>query len=254
MPISPNYYTFTHYARYWLHSTETGYKKYEVGTRFEDVCEIIDRDQRLRLLLLEQISYIELALRSRFAYALAKKYGNGSFYVQKEYYNSSVLNMSGTDITELLHGDLKRKIIDGDIPPIGEAIEVFSFGKVSKMMRCFADEGPIREVTNELGIQWATFSSTVHAIVTLRNMCAHHNPLWNRPQNIVAPVKKKLRPRNLNISDKSVYRTIIMLNEYRKAIDGDESLGKQIIDFIGENERYANGIYHPLNYYGTTSR
>ena len=49
----------------------------------------------------------------------------------------------------------------------------------------------------------------------------------------------------MKYNNQSVFSTIIMLNDYRKHIDGDTSVSKAIIDLIGSDPDYQEGICYP---------
>ena len=129
--------------------------------------------------------------------------------------------------------------------PIWVAVEVLSFGRISNMIEYFADAGPAKRVAEELSVQWGPFGSVIHSLSVLRNLCAHHQQLWHRTLDIRCPVQKKLKPRNVSFDPAGVYAAIIMLNHYRKKVDGDEGLAKEIESLIGSNDEFKEGICLP---------
>ncbi len=66
-----------------------------------------------------------------------------------------------------------------ELPPYWIIVESFDFGLISKLYK--GSPKPVRKtIANELGIQMPVVTSWLHAINTVRNMCAHHARLWNR--------------------------------------------------------------------------
>ena len=63
--------------------------------------------------------------------------------------------------------------------------------------------------------------------------------------SIQCPVQKKLRPRNVKFDAASPYAQLLMLNSYRKRIDGDAGLAARIDSLINENALYAEGFLLP---------
>ncbi len=257
-----NYYRFSWYARHWQEDPRHGKNNFMPSTNFSHICEIMLKDHQLRHLLLEQISYVETATKTRYAHALGRFYGNEAFYLRPGLYSpNTTSNGNPINIPSMLLSDIQRsnsKMIAHyrsdhldnayagyEKLPIWVAVEVISLGKFSRMLSDFKDNGPAKAVTSGLGIQWVPFPNTLHSISTLRNRCAHHSQLWHRPLDIAAPVPKKLRPKQMKYSNQSVFSTIIMLNDYRKHIDGDTSVSKAITDLIGSDSDYQEGICYP---------
>lgn len=257
-----NYYRFSGYARHWQEYPRHGKNNFMPSTNFSHICEIMLKDHQLRHLLLEQISYVETATKTRYAHALGQSYGNGAFYLKPELYfpntthDGEPINVPGGLLSDIQRSNSKMILhyrsdhLDNAYAvyeklPIWVAVEVISLGKFSRMLSDFKDNGPAKAVTSGLGIQWVPFPNTLHSISTLRNRCAHHSQLWHRPLDIAAPVPKKLRPKQMKYSNQSVFSTIIMLNDYRKHIDGDTSVSKAITDLIGSDSDYQEGICYP---------
>jgi hypothetical protein len=62
---------------------------------------------------------------------------------------------------------------------------------------------------------------------------------------IQCPVQKKLRPRNFKFSATSPYAHIVMLNAYRKKIDGNTETADKIQELLDFDPEFAAGIYMP---------
>lgn len=63
--------------------------------------------------------------------------------------------------------------------PIWMATEVMSLGSVSKMVKGMHASDQ-KSVATRFGLAAPVFSSFLHAISVVRNICAHHSRLWNR--------------------------------------------------------------------------
>ncbi|MBS6385651.1 MAG: Abi family protein [Atopobium sp.] len=212
-----NYYRFSGYARDFQEDPEKGKNSFIGNTSFQDINKLINLDAKLRILLTEQLSVIEIAIRAKLAH---QHYSKESFNTPYEKYH--------------------------DVP-IWVAVEVLSFGRISNMISYSDNIEVTKRVAKSLGVQWKPFSSVVHSLHVLRNLCAHHRQLWNRPMRIQCPVQKKLRPKDISFDPKSVYAHILMANYYRKAIDGDTSVARRIQELLDKNNVFAKGIYllHP---------
>jgi hypothetical protein len=254
-----NYYRFSGYARDFQEDPEKGKNSFVGNTSFQDINKLINLDAKLRILLTEQLSVIEIAIRAKLAHEFGNEYGSNAYYLDCKTYADH--NFAKKFIIPGIFSDLdhdKSRIIQHyskesfntpyekyhDVP-IWVAVEVLSFGRISNMISYSDNIEVTRRVAKSLGVQWKPFSSVVHSLHVLRNLCAHHRQLWNRPMRIQCPVQKKLRPKDISFDPKSVYAHILMANYYRKAIDGDTSVARRIQELLDKNVVFAEGIYLP---------
>ena len=263
-----NYYRFSGYAREFQIDPRYGDNRFVSGASFEEIREIAEIDSRMRALLLEQLSVVEIAVRAMLAHEYGRDYGESAFYLNADFYKD------GNDATkdkplEIVNGilsDLERdkgpmvsRYINGTVTgcalssrcsryaevPIWVAVEAISFGRVTNFVSYVKDMEPAKRATSFFGIQWAPFAEVLHSLCVLRNLCAHHRQLWNRRMSIQCPVQKKLRPRNVKFDAASPYAQLLMVNSYRERIDGDTGLAARIDSLINENARYAEGFLLP---------
>ena len=263
-----NYYRFSGYAREFQIDPRYGDNRFVSGASFEEIREIAEIDSRMRALLLEQLSVVEIAVRAMLAYEYGRDYGESAFYLNADFYKD------GNDATkdkplEIVNGilsDLERdkgpmvsRYVNETVTgcalssrcsryaevPIWVAVEAISFGRVTNFVSYVKDMEPAKRATSFFGIQWAPFAEVLHSLCVLRNLCAHHRQLWNRRMSIQCPVQKKLRPRNVKFDAASPYAQLLMVNSYRERIDGDTGLAARIDSLINENARYAEGFLLP---------
>ena len=263
-----NYYRFSGYAREFQIDPRYGDNRFVSGASFEEIREIAEIDSRMRALLLEQLSVVEIAVRAMLAYEYGRDYGESAFYLNADFYKD------GNDATkdkplEIVNGilsDLERdkgpmvsRYVNETVTgcalssrcsryaevPIWVAVEAISFGRVTNFVSYVKDMEPAKRATSFFGIQWAPFAEVLHSLCVLRNLCAHHRQLWNRRMSIQCPVQKKLRPRNVKFDAANPYAQLLMVNSYRERIDGDTGLAARIDSLINENARYAEGFLLP---------
>ena len=63
-------------------------------------------------------------------------------------------------------------------------LEIASFGSLSVMYSNLNPGLAKREIANAFGLADKVFSSWIHSMVYLRNVCAHHSRLWNRVMSV----------------------------------------------------------------------
>jgi abortive infection bacteriophage resistance protein len=176
------------------------------GTNFKQVMSLYKFDKRLRMIFLDAIEKVEVALRVDLAILLGNKSPWG--HRDPDQFDgrfSRVPNCTGQTqhakwIARLDDGYRKSKEefithfkakYSGDHPPIWIAIELWDFGALSNLL------GGLKRADQE--ILAARYSLPRPELLTafarnlnnVRNMCAHHSRLWNRsPADRLAPPKR----------------------------------------------------------------
>ena len=172
-------------------------KKYLDGTSFHDVLKIYAFDKRMAHLLFSFISEIEVALRSRLIdsmliYNDALILYDSSIFENKQMFWTNLSSLS-SEIARSNDIFIKHNFDnhDGKIP-IWAAVEVMSFGTLSKIIRNMkTGKGSAYELLSGhyqfksakgklVRPSIKIFSTWTHTLVILRNMCAHHARLYNR--------------------------------------------------------------------------
>ena len=182
---------------YSFHLYDNATKKYIPNVTFDTICHIYNFDMELRSLLFGMTCKIEVALRSRFCEALLQKndaliYLDPSIFKDKAIFWRNTASISSeiarsTDVFITHNYDNH----DGQIP-LWAAVEVMSFGTLSKYIKnlstgtdsVYPSLAQFYKYTSAKG-NLATpslemFSSWIHAVVVLRNICAHNSRIYNR--------------------------------------------------------------------------
>ena len=263
-----NYYRFSGYAREFQIDPRYGDNRFVSGVSFSEIEKIMYIDSEMRLLMMKQLSTIEIAVRALIAHEYGRSYGEKAFYLDTEFYEQGICteNNKPLEIVRGIVSDLSRdksnivsrytdKSITGndfesrirryaDVP-IWVAVEVVSFGRISNLLSYAKDLEPAKAAAGSLGVQWAPFAEIIHSLSVLRNLCAHHRQLWNRRMGILCPIQKKLKPRNVGFHPTSAYNQLIMANHYRKKIDGDVSVANEIELLLEKSSAYSEGFRNP---------
>ena len=172
-------------------------KKYIPGTKFEDVFNLYQFDEKLSVLIFSAITKIEVALRVRLAEALLIHgepliLQNSSIFKDKKQYWQNMSAIS-SEISRSNDVFIKHNFDnhDGEVP-VWAAVEVLSFGTLSKIIKnlktgtgsTYSILATNYQYQSEKGIQVTPskkmFSSWVQSVSVLRNMCAHHSRIYNR--------------------------------------------------------------------------
>lgn len=175
------------------------------GHAFEDAVAIYSFDRRLRLLLLDALERIEIALRVQVAYVhglhgplayldpqLLGPLSN-TVRAREELTNFELFAQRNRDLlaqSKEIFADHVRRKYDG-VPPIWIATELWDFGQLARfyLMMLPADQS---EVARAFSIpQKAMLASWIQALNYLRNLCAHHARLYRRIL-VVKPGQRKM--------------------------------------------------------------
>ena len=169
--------------------------KFVDNTHFADAVHLYIFDKKLRLLMLDALERIEVAVRVDIAHGLGerdifayrdikqfhpgfagKKRKNSSLTAHEEWLNKyeGLVKRSKEDVIKHY-----RQHHRGDLP-IWVAAEVWDFGAMSTLfsMMKVPDQ---QKIARKYGIDdFKVFSSWLRSLNYLRNLCAHHSRLWNR--------------------------------------------------------------------------
>jgi abortive infection bacteriophage resistance protein len=175
------------------------------GTSFQRVMELYVFDKRLRLLLLDAIERVEVALRVDIALLIGARdpwahrdptQVHGRFLKVDPRTGKSDHEKWLEKLDQLFERSreefvkhFKRKYA-GDKPPIWIAIELWDFGMLSVFLSGmkFADQVQLAAKYSLPRAELLT--SAVRNLNHIRNICAHHSRLWNRsPADQIAPTK-----------------------------------------------------------------
>lgn len=179
-------------------SGQTVLDSFKVGSTFENAVNLYIFDKELRLLALDALERIEIALRVDISHLLGK-------YSSFAYWDPSVFHRTfsqdidpQTGITKhhtwlTKHGQLinrsKEEFVKHNKSKYGlplaiwVACEVWDFGTMSTLYNGLA-ESDQDIISTKYGISnGRIFASWLRSLNYLRNVCAHHSRLWNR--NIV---------------------------------------------------------------------
>ena len=153
---------------------------------FEQVFNLYCFDRELRLLVLNQIEKIEIAIRSIISYECSQEWGtfwlSESNNFKSEYKYTRNIERILKEVKrskEFFLDEYKRKYNEL-IPPSWISLEVCSFGSLSTTYSVLKSGKTKRNIAKNFGLNEKVFESWLHSIIYIRNICAHHSRLWNK--------------------------------------------------------------------------
>lgn len=184
---SVNYYRL---SAYWFPFRDKNGESFKANTRFEVVWERYVFDRHLRLLLMDAIERIEIAVRTSLAYYHSHTFGPFGWADNP----ASLPGLKQDELKEF-HGRIAdgyqkspERFCDhfrtkyGDVHPclpVWMATELMTFGAVLTFFRGSPFAIQI-DVSSVFSTARKVFKSWLFALNTIRNMCAHHSRVWNR--------------------------------------------------------------------------
>lgn len=196
-----NYYRL---SAYWYPFREPGSEDFRDSTDFEVIWDHYVFDRQLRVVVIDAIERIEVAIKTHLANELALKHGP---FAHLDRANLPGLNHSR-------HRKLMRKIQQEEDRsrepfvrhfhakytsetnlPLWMAIEVMDFGTMLTLFRG-ADQYTKRIVAGRYGVTARVLESWLVSLNYVRNACAHHARLWNRVLSV-----RPMIPNQSNVPD-----------------------------------------------------
>ena len=191
---------------------------YDPSTTFQNVLDLYLFDRELRLLVFDAIERIEIAIRSQMTYTLAHKYNDAHWQDNASLFKPPFTNprtnytfdiFADTQAIIKKHLDAKHPEVfikhykteynSPQHPPSWMSIELLTIGELSRLYTALKENADRQEIAKFFALHHTVFTSWLHTLVYVRNLCAHHSRIWNRefaikPEVLLHPQKKWIQP------------------------------------------------------------
>ncbi len=195
-----NYYRFTGYCLRFQHKDSNGEREFNQGVSFADVTTLYDFDKELRDCISNALESVEISFRSAVAYHFAELHGAFGHTRPDNFDRRFTTRTTGDDgrprpsqydewhnglieetkrSNELFVKHFQLKYSQFPDLPIWTALEICSFGTLSKMFKNML-RLDMRPIAVRYSLQASTLDSWIHTFVYVRNICAHHSRLWDK--------------------------------------------------------------------------
>lgn len=161
---------------------------FKPGSSIDDALKMYYFDKELRSLIFCAIQTVEVALRSKIIQHVSMKKGahwflDSSYFLNKEIF-FDVLSKIMSEVKRSKEDYIKEYFTNYDnpfLPPVWKTIEVLTFGTLSKIYQNLDDKPIKKGIAQELDVPThLILESWILCIAVLRNLCCHHNRVWNR--------------------------------------------------------------------------
>jgi abortive infection bacteriophage resistance protein len=162
-------------------------------TTFERVISDYVLDRKLRIIVFDALEKIEISLRTQIIYEYSIVFGS-QWYENPVHYTKNHLFLKDL---EHLEKEVKRsqeefikhyrkKYTNPINPPAWMALEVSTLGTLSKLYENLKPTREKKKIAKHYGLgHHSVLESWMKTFSHIRNICAHHSRLWNRPITII---------------------------------------------------------------------
>nr|WP_240978717.1 Abi family protein [Longimicrobium terrae] len=223
----------------------SGVRRFIAGTTFEDVLALYDFDRELRLLCLDAVERIEVALRAAVASQVSVPAGP-HFYLEPTHFDriDAFVDFYQTARREDRHltaRHYRRRYHTPEHPPVWSMMEASTFGVLSRLFSGLA-VGHRKAIALRFGFDEKVLSSWFRSISLVRNLCAHHGRLWNAPMHVDQPLAAT-RLRSEQTPTDHLYARLVALAALVGMVDPDSDWKRRLIRLLS---RYPSVPLAPM--------
>lgn len=257
-----NYYRFSGYMRYFQQAPHAGNNAFQPGTTFEQIRDVYEADEALRLALMPRLARVEVLLRTHTAYVIANDHGPRGKYLEVDFYTDigdaePTVESCLRDIERSReHHILRYVTTDNGVVnfaelPVWSAVESWSFGTLSKCIERGAQGQLADAVATSIGVAKAGFPYRVKALVYLRNRCAHHSRLWHHSVINSGPTPSNVRVKAKRLGGqfepRSVLDVVASLDDILVRGKTGTPIFSELVQQHDRNSIFWQGLSRPQN-------
>jgi abortive infection bacteriophage resistance protein len=158
------------------------------NTSFDAVWSHYTFDRQLRIIVMDAIERVEVAVRTKLIHHFCTTYGPLGYLDQSNFAMKSGEHKKWIDeVRSEIHRSRETFIQHfrnsygdcHDLPPLWMAGEIMSFGKIFTMFNGVHDDLR-RQLAADFRLPDTVLKSWLGTLNVIRNICAHHGRLWNR--------------------------------------------------------------------------
>lgn len=208
-------------------------KTFNGGTRFEDVLTLYSFDRELRLLCLDAVERIEVALRAGVVNALSTVHGP-HFYLESRHFETHerfrefMQTATSARYSAIQH--YTERYNTPSLPPIWAVVEAITYGALSRLYSGLHLANRKR-VAKWFGYDEKVLVSWFRSLNALRNMCAHHNRLWNFDMRVDQPMAARAVAAEMTRTNTFYARAVVMA-ALLAAVEPDAEWNRKLVALV----------------------
>jgi abortive infection bacteriophage resistance protein len=218
---------------------------FQPDTSFEKILNLYIFDRKLRLLVMEAIERIEVAVRTRWASALAMRHGSHAHMMsclfRDKARHSSDLDKIAAELgksSEPFVVHYRKQYDEPSLPPIWAIVETMTLGTLSRWFKNTCETEAKKEVAQALAMpNIEVLEQVLHTLTPIRNICAHHGRLWNRRFPMALPVIRRLQgslvaPNAPHHQARHLFNYLVVLSALMNALNHKSSWTHRVMEFV----------------------
>lgn len=170
------------------------------GTTFDDVLDLYVFDRALRLVIIDALERVEVAVRAAITDHMSTAHGNSHWYTDASHFSdpgkhAGLMRIVRASCEDRLKGSpdaeddalVHRSALEHylttyaspELPPSWLMVETLSIGQLTCTYRNLRVRADRTAIAGSLGLPAPVLESWMQSYVRVRNICAHHGRLWN---------------------------------------------------------------------------
>lgn len=170
------------------------------GTAFDNVLDLYVFDRALRLLVMDALERVEVAVRAALTDHMSTAYADPHWYMDVAHFRNNKTHANFLKIVRRICDDQLRGTPDAgedslvhrsalehylttygspELPPSWLILETLTIGQLTSVYRNLALRSDKTAVANSIVLNTPLLESWMQTFVRVRNICAHHGRLWN---------------------------------------------------------------------------
>ncbi|HEU0051609.1 MAG TPA: Abi family protein [Longimicrobium sp.] len=214
----------------------SGVRRFSPGTTFENVLDLYNFDRRLRLLCMDAIERIEVALRAAIVSEVAVPHGS-HFFLDPRFFDrvATLVEFYQSASRETKHLAIRhytKQYASPELPPVWAVMEAITYGSLSRLFSGLKLSYR-KAVAARFGYDETLLVSWFRCVNLVRNMCAHHTRLWNARMLVDQPLAVKPLRAEFAQRDRFYARAIVMA-ALLEAIEPGSDWRKRLVALLDE--------------------
>lgn len=228
-------------------------KPFKPGATFQNILNLYRFDRELRLLSMDAIERLEVALRAVVMNEMAVRHGP-HWFMDAVHFNTSSREFKHHELLNRIDRQFKippngnqpskphrevfinhyfSKYTSPYLPPVWMVAETLTLGTWSEIYDNLKLPAERKAIAANFGIDEQILRNWLHALTYLRNLCAHHARVWNR-QMVIKPIIAKKHLSFLKSNDR-FYAIAVVIHELLMKVSPQSSWHKRLAKLMDEH-------------------
>jgi abortive infection bacteriophage resistance protein len=211
--------------------------QYKEGTTFKQIINLYRFDKKLRMLLLNEIEKVEIALRRAIMNIPVQMTGDMYWLTNPVHFanqrtfqdTKATIDREYAKSTEDFIQHFKHSYCE-PYPPAWILGELLTMGNVNMIYRNLKADRIRKRISQYFGLQPIVLESWITALTLLRNACCHHSRVWNKVSSIMPVSPRRIAHPwiCLPTNPQRVYYTICIIKYFLDIISPNNDLNAKM--------------------------